>query len=103
MNFTPLLSAVMTFFGSAALAGVLFHDMRVDKAVTTAIGIESDKAQVGDGVLRRGHAHTHVHGVDAPVRRSVRMNKDAQLNQRVGARRVHFHFGVDNGIIWPSQ
>lgn len=103
MNFTPLLGAAMALLSSTALVGVLFHDMRLDKAVTTAIGIEPVGEQINDGVLRRGHAHTHVHGVDAPVRQSVRANKDAQLNQRLGARRVHFHFGADNGIIWPSQ
>lgn len=109
MNLTSLLNVATFLLSSTALVGILFHDMRIDKAAALATGIypPTSEATVSHSSLRGGHAHTHVHSVEAPQRHSVRPNTDMQRprdeHRKNGSKKVQLHFGADNGIIWPSQ
>ena len=108
---TPLVNITAILMSSTTLFGLLFHDMHLDRAAGVALGIPVVATTIAgtaaaDALLKKAHAHTHVHSIEAPQRHAVRNMPNMQApreEQRKGtAKKVHLHFGADNGIIWPS-
>lgn len=99
------------FMSITTLFGILFHDMHLDRAASVALGLPTIATTIAgtvaaDALLKKAHAHTHVHNVEAPKRHSVRsmpnMHPPRDEQKKSTIKKVSFHFGADNGIIWPS-
>ncbi|UTX51349.1 hypothetical protein KI440_00035 [Candidatus Saccharibacteria bacterium TM7i] len=108
---TPLLNITAVLMSTTTLFGILFHDMHLDRATQLALGIPVIATSIAgtaaaDALLKKGHAHTHVHTVEAPKRHSVRVMPNMQAprddHRKNTSKKVQLHFGADNGIIWPS-
>lgn len=107
---TPLANITAVLMSSATLLGVLLHDMHIDKAASIAIGLPIVATTVAGSAaaeaLKKGHSHTHVNHIEAPKRATVRnvdMQRPRDDHRKNTVKKIHFHFGADNGIIWPSQ
>lgn len=108
---TPLLNVTAFFMSTTTLFGILFHDMHLDRAASVALGLPAVSVVAAgtvaaEALLKKGHAHTHVHSVEAPKRHSVRampnMQPPRDEDKKTTVKKVSLHFGADNGVIWPS-
>lgn len=108
---TPLINVTAVLLSFTTLFGILFHDMHLDRAASVALGLPVLATTLAgtaaaDQLLKKGHAHTHVHTVETPKRHSVRVTPNMQPprddHRRDVAKKAQTHFGADNGIIWPS-
>ena len=109
---TPYVNIAAILMSTTTLFGLLFHDMHLDRAASVALGLPAVATTVAgtaaaDALLKKAHAHTHVHTIEAPQRHSVRVMPNMQTprdeHRKGTGKKVQLHFGADNGIIWPSN
>ena len=101
---TPLLNISAVLLSMTTMLGILFHDMSIDKAASVALKLPSAAATntngtPAEGALKKGHAHTHVHTIEAPQRTAANIKTP---DRKVSIKKTRHQNGSGKGIVWPS-
>jgi len=101
INLFPVILSLST------VAGVLVHDMHVDRAATLAIVLPTlaATALTADQFIG-GHAHVHVERAEPgqTFRSGLPKTQPPRDDERkyVSNKKAHLGFGYDQGYVWPS-
>lgn len=99
----PLSSLTLSL---AIVAGVLFHDTHLDRAVTSAIALPALIAGYGVAEVLKSNDHTHVERGSVGNRSNPTHSPMPRLQPRDDDKRYvqnkKMYFGSDNGYVWPS-
>lgn len=101
INLAPIVFTV------AVTAGVLFHDMHIDKAATVAFALPAVLATYGAAHLVSGSEHIHVERASFSGQSMFHSglpkvtNRDNE-HRYIQAKKIPVSGGSDGGQLWPS-
>jgi hypothetical protein len=106
-NMQKTISLAPIVFTVAVTAGILFHDMHIDKAATVAFALPAVLATYGAAHLVSGSEHIHVERASFSNQSVFHSglpkvtNRDNE-HRYIQAKKASVSGGNDNNQLWPS-